>query len=462
MGRVVLLNPPGDKLYLRDQHCSSVSKANYYWPPVDLIMLSGLLSTDHEVVVIDAIIENISEEECIKKISLVKPDYIFFITGIASWINDFKFIEKLKTNTEAKIIASGGLLRSDYMNVMHKYKFLDAIIMDYTSKSVLDYMNGLEESIFDMCIRRGEDVILMPSSNLKEFSLPIPLHELFPLEKYRLPHNRYMPFTSILTSFGCPYQCSFCVASRIDFKYRPVSNVIEELEKLQTLGIREVFFKDFTFGVPRERSIQLCEEITKKIPNLSWVCSSRVNVIDEKLLKAMKAAGCHTIHFGVESAAQHLLDNYNKMTNINQIQETFDLCHKHKFKTLAHFILGLPGETEKTVMETIELAKKIKCDYVSFNIVTPTHGTALREECLKNKWIKEDDGELDSSEGFPTIEIPGISKDRLWELRNYAIRSFYLRPSYILRKLFGVKTAHELISLFREGTSMIFSMLRGK
>jgi radical SAM superfamily enzyme YgiQ (UPF0313 family) len=325
--------------------------------------------------------------------------------------------------------------------------------MDYTSRYILDYLNGNTE-LFDMCFRDGDDIIECPLKKDKVFEIPTPLHELFPLEKYRIPHGKYRPFTCMLTNYGCPYQCNYCISEKIDFKYRPLENIIPELEKLDKLGIREIFIKDFTFGIPADVVKGLCEEMITKFPKLSWICSSRVNVLDEEMLKLMKKAGCHTIQFGVESASQDILDSNNKKIKVEEIINMFDLCSRLRIKTLAHFILGLPGETEESLRQTIELAKRIKCHYASFNVAIPIKGTTLRERCEENNWIIGEEEELDSSRGYPVIETPSLTRERLWELRNYAVRSFYLRPSYVLRMLSYVRTPKDFFNLCKQGLSL--------
>lgn len=459
MKKVLLLNPPGDKLYLRDQHCSSTSKASYYWPPVDLLMQSGILSEGNEVTVIDAIIEKMDEESCLNRIKLHSPDFILFVTGVVSWVKDLSFMKRVKEETGAGMAASGGMLLSEYREIMERYEFLDIILMDFSSDCLSVFLKG-EEPSYDVCMRKDNEIVLKPYRKLKEFSIPVPRHELFPLKKYRLPHNRLSPFSSVMTNYGCPFNCSFCIAQKVDFKYRPVENVMEELKFLVSIGVREVFIKDFTFGIPRAAAEELCRRIKEELPGLSWICESRVNVMDEGILAAMKEAGCHTIQFGVESASQELLDSSDKGITVEQIRSVFQACRRLGIRTLAHFILGLPGETEDSLMDTIKLAKEIKCDYASFNMATPTPGTSLREKCIENNWLGDDSEELDSSLDFPVINTPMLPRERLWYLRNYALKSFYLDPSYIIRKLFSIKSANELITLFREGFSMLATIRR--
>jgi anaerobic magnesium-protoporphyrin IX monomethyl ester cyclase len=455
MAKVLLLNPPGKELYLRDQHCSSASKADYYWPPIDLILLSGILSQQHEAYVIDAVIEGMTEEGCTKKILGLMPHFIVFITGSVSWVADFEYMSKVKAACGAKLIASGGFLRSDYRMVMERFGFLDAVLFDFTSNYLLNFIKGNYDGLRDMCIRNNNEIEVFQENRVKQFVIPVPRHELFPLDKYRLPHARLMPFTSVLTNYGCPYSCSYCIAEHVNFKYRPVDNVLPEIEKIVSLGVKEIFFKDFTFGVPRKVAWDLCEALINKYPGLSWICSSRVDVMDEELLAQMKKAGCHTIQFGVESASQQLLDENNKQINIESIVKTFAACRKLGIKTLAHFILGLPGETEQSVFETIKLAKMIKCDYASFNVVTPVYGTSLRKRCIENNWLVGENEEFDSSNGYPVIETPYLSREKLWDLRNKAVKEYYFRPGFMLRKLLDVRSFKSLLNLIQNGFSLL-------
>ena len=288
--------------------------------------------------------------------------------------------------------------------------------------------------------------------------MPIPRHNLFKIEKYRLPHARKNPFTSVLTNYGCPYTCSYCIAECIDFKYRSAESVMDELHYITSLGIKEIFFKDFTFGIPKHIAEELCTRISRELPKLSWICSSRVDVLDERMLTLMKHAGCHTIQFGVETASQHLLDEVNKLTNINKIEETFKTCRELGIRTLAHFILGLPGETEESLRRTIAFSKKIECDFASFNVYMPIIGTSLREKCIDNHWIIDETEEFDPSRGYPLVETKELSREKLWELRNIALKTFYLRPGYILKKLKGIRSFYDLKVNVREGFELIKSI----
>ena len=451
--KILLLNPPGDKLYLRDEYCSAVSKADYYWPPIDLLVLSGILSPHYEIEVIDAIAQKMDYDSCRQYISQNRYSAIVFLTGAASWEKDLAFISRLKTAAkDTKLIGNGDILLAKGKELMARYPAIDAVLLDFTTDDIIKFLKGNFAEIKNMLFRaNGKVTTTERIFKSREFSYPVPRHELFPLKYYLLPHGRRFPFTMAIINFGCPFKCDFCIANTLGYKYRNADNALEELRYIRSLGIKEVFFEDFTFEANRKNTEAICRRMIEEKLNLSWICSSRVNTLDEPLLKLMKQAGCHTVMLGVESGDEALLRRYTKGIRINQIEQAFALCRSLSIKTLGHFIIGLPGETEETIRKTINLAKKINCDYASFNIAIPAFGTKLRREAMEKGYIAKDADVLDSSRAFPTIETEQLSKRKVLYWRNRAIREFYFRPGYILRRLLIARTLYEWKILFKNG-----------
>lgn len=462
MARIVLFNPPGSRLYLRDQYCSSPSKANYYWPPIDLIILSGILAEKHDVFVLDSIIEGFSFAKSLQILKERRVDFLIFITGTSSWKEDANTIQKIKEGCDCLTIASGDFLLDRYREVMAEHYFLDAVLLDFTSSHILDYLDNPTggHPIPDVVYRVGPEIIQGGQETQRVFKIPIPRHDFFPLKKYRVPHSQQHPLTSTITNFGCPFKCDFCIGSVLNFKYRESENVLAELKFIQSIGMKEVYFRDFTFGIPRHNTIEICERMIKEKLGLSWICLSRVDTVDEPLLRLMKSAGCHTIQFGVESSSQEILDKYQKRATQEQTRFTFDLCRKYGLKTLAHIILGLPGETEESLMKTVQFVIDLDCDYVSFNLAVPVIGTNLRKIAVDQGWLKNKDLGIGAT-FYPTMETEKLPAEKLWELRNKAIRSFYLRPHYLWKKIVGVGSVYDLRRLLREGSALVLSTFSG-
>ncbi len=465
MDKILLLNPPGDKLFQRDMYCSGVSKAYYYWPSIDMLVLSGILGQEYDLDILDAIAERLTPEDSWEKIQQCDYKAVIFLTGIASWKQDFAFIARLNKHKRSPlIIGNGDVLLYDAKKFLNEYDYLDAILFDYTSEDILLYLRGDFGDIGSMAFRNGGGIEVRKSKIMPgEFSFPVPHHEKFPLKKYLLAHGRRFPFTTVMTNFGCPFSCSFCPASVLSFKYRAVENVMEELRYVTSLGIKEVFFTDFTFEARRQNTLKLCRQIVKENLDISWACSSRANSLDEELLGWMKRAGCHTMLLGVENGDDELLKRYSKGVTKNQIRKGFALCRKFKIRTLGHFIIGLPGETEETARKSIEFAKEIDCDIASFNIAVPALGTSLRKAALKHGWLKEEVMEFDASEAYPTLETPEFSRQQAWEWRNRAVREFYFRPSYLFKAAVSSKSLYQWKVLILNGWAVLKSSIkRGK
>jgi len=463
MRKVLLLNLPGKKPYLRDYYCSLISKGDFAWHPLDLTILSGILNQDFEISVIDALAEKIKPSDCFHKISEIKPDTIIFLSGAVSWEEDKKFLKEVKKREDVELIGTGDIFLFKSEDFLRKNSFLDAALLDFTSSDIVDFLKKKERSFESLVYRKGRKIVSPKKGINKEkvFSLPLPRLDLFPLKRYHCPVVKTFPFATVIISLNCPYHCHFCTYGNLDFKLREVKNVIEELDYIKSLGIKEIRFKDNTFGASRIQVVELCEEMIKRNFNFKWSCSSRVDILDEKLLKLMKKSGCHTIQFGVESGSQEILNRYNKGFTLEQVRHTFSLCKKIGIRTMGHFIIGLPGENEKTVLKTINFAKKLNCDFAAFNIASPRIGSDLREEAGKKGWLTSRKlFRTDSSLAYPVIKTESLSQKELWRLRNKAIRDFYFRPSYIFKKMFCLSSFSELKTLIRQAFLLFISMFK--
>lgn len=263
---------------------------------------------------------------------------------------------------------------------------------------------------------------------------------------------RHPKLVTVLTDYGCPYKCDFCIMSTIGYKFRSVDNVMEELNYIKSLGIKEIYFDDQTFGANRARTLELLKGM--KGMNFSWSCLSRVDVMTDEFVKAMSKAGCHTVMLGVESGSQKILDKYHKGINKDKIREAFKICRNYGVKTMGTFMIGLPGETEKDVLETIQFAKELKCDYASFNTPVARMNTPMRKEAINNNLIEKGMYEMDQSGDYGIIGSEELSPEKIRELKNKAVREFYFRPTYILQRIFGVRTFYELKSNIKSGLAI--------
>lgn len=454
MKKVLLLNPPAKNYFIRDYYCSHISKGAYYWPPLDLLVLSGMFKKYFEVYLLDAFIQRISSVVALGCIKKLAPDFIISVAGAVSWNLDMIFLSQVKKIGNFPIVLSGDYPLAYPEKVIKEYPFIDAILLDFTDSEIIKFING--EKLFalrNVFTKFDYDNPIIITE--KNFSIPIPWHNLFPLKRYNLPHIYYHPFATIMTDFGCLFHCAFCPFERIGYKTRNLDNIAEELEYIISLGIRELWLRDQSFGSLKNHALNFCNILKKISKRFSWSCEMRVDAADEELLKSMKDCGCHTVMFGVETADEGVLRMQKKEITKNQVRKAFNLTKRIGLRTLAHFIFGLNGENLESEIKLIDFCLSLDPDYASFNIATPLWNTSFREEVINNNWLIDEKIEVDSSCSYPVWETGQLKRSEIWQIRKLAIRRFYLRPYYFLNKLKMIKTCYQLYILFKEGLHLL-------
>ncbi len=449
----VLLHCPAEGLYLHDYYTSYSSKANYYWPPTDLVLLSGVLR-EFDLRVIDAIAERLSEDECLRRLREIGPDFVVFTTGTATWRSDFKFMARVRTDLAVRVIGSGSVFYFEAERFFKQAPFLDAAILDIVSPEIAAYIEAPDRPTTALAVRRGDRVIVPPPAEAcSDYGIPRPRHDLFPLRANRSPLARRLPFALVVASIGCPFGCRFCVAGAMAYRYRNIGNVLEELEDLRALGVREIMFNDPTFTVSKKRVLELCGRMVEKRFNFSWVCNAHLSTLDEEMAAALRKAGCHTLMIGVESGEEDILAASNKKITKAKAVEAFRTARRAKLRTLAYFIIGLPGESPESARRTIEFAKELSPDFASFTVLTPDIGSPLRKESIEQGRLDPEILTFDST-APPVFSSSGMTTQEIWKMRQRAVRSFYLRPSYLLRKLLGIRSFRDFAILVEQAKAM--------
>lgn len=465
--RVLLLNPPGTQKYFRDYFCTLVSKARYYYHPVDLIYLSGILDrAGYYLECVDAIAESLSPEAVFVRAQQFAPEVVIYLLASPSYSEDVAFLTKLKQqHPQATFIGSGDVYREIREDALRLHSFCDAVLTDFSTGDLLRWLERTQDEVVDNLIYRGKDakVYAGPEKHGHGFySMPVPRWDLWPLERYQFPFAEQKRWATVLTDFGCPFSCTFCPMSTTGYKLRDIDTVLDELRLLRALGVHEIFFRDQTFGVNRVRTQELLRRIKQEFPELRWTCWSRVDLVNEEFLRMVYAAGCHTIMFGIESANEDILKRYKKNTKRSQMESALTLARQVGLKTVGTFVIGLPGESAESIEATIEYATRIPLDYASFNIATPRFGTTFRKIMQERGEIDANRMEFDSSRTQPTWlessseEGDTLPNERIYSLQRRAIRRFYLRPLYLLRRVATTRSFYQFFLQLQEGWGLLF------
>ncbi len=287
-----------------------------------------------------------------------------------------------------------------------------------------------------------------------------PDRRLLPIEKYSSVLAKTRHVTTMITSRGCPFRCTFCKLNFQKTLQRSAQNVVEEFCRIKELGIAEVEVYDDTFTWSAKRVEEICRALIDRDLGLSWAIRDRVTGVKPENLELLRRAGCSRIHLGVESGADKTLEIIKKRITTAQARTAVRLVKEAGFTTLTYFMIGLPCETRDDVLRTINFALELDTDYAEFNVCVPYAGTEMYETALREGTITQDYWRDFARRPVANFKIPQLIEDHLSKrellgLRDEAIRRFYFRPKVIARELMGIRSADELKRKSRMGLSLL-------
>jgi radical SAM superfamily enzyme YgiQ (UPF0313 family) len=264
--------------------------------------------------------------------------------------------------------------------------------------------------------------------------------------------------TIIITSRGCPFKCKFCYRAVFGktVRFRSPDNVIDEIKQCYEQGIKNFLFYDDTFTINRERVVKICNLIISNKLKIKFDVRSRVDMIDFDLLKLLKKAGMLQIHLGVESGVQSVLDRMEKGITLTQVEQAFKWCGRLGIRTLAYIMIGCPSETRGDIAATVNFVKQLKPDYLHATIFTPLPGSSFYDEWVAH--TKKDVWKEYANEPTRSFVPPvwgDIPREELEVVLDGLYREFYLRPTYIGKRLLEVRSLGRLGKYFKAGWRLL-------
>ena len=271
-------------------------------------------------------------------------------------------------------------------------------------------------------------------------ALPFPARDLMKNELYVRPDTGE-PMATVQTGKGCPSRCTYCLTPEISGKRvrkRSVENVFAEIsECYYVYGIRNFFFKADTFTIDKEWVRSLCEKILQSELNgkIAFAANSRVNPLSKETLLLMKKAGCFMIAFGFETGSRRTMERIQKGATLEQNRQAMKWAREAELPVYGFFMIGFPWETKKDINRTWRFILDTDPDFIEVSIALPYYGTELYRECRKMGTLNQD---IFGNDYFhaSTSGTATLSMDELTTYRTRMLLSYYLRPVYILRKLF--------------------------
>jgi radical SAM superfamily enzyme YgiQ (UPF0313 family) len=465
---IMLVNPPtpDGELWIRTQHrVGRRTRENMIWPQVSLAQMAALLHPVYKIKVVDCNAERMGWPEFAKLLDKYQPKYYLTQMTAPTLENDMYgcFLAHARG---AKTIAFGTHVTPIPVETMRPYPSLDFALVgepDLTIRDLLDHLENrfserspeiakmfekhdpaykpsLNEDgtvnlrgIKGIAWRKGEEINLnFPRPFVADLDdMPIPMHELLPLQSYRMPLIKGA-FTFIVTSRGCPAGCTYCI-KHVSYQYsariRSPKLIMDEMWQLKKLGINNIHMYADLFTVNRDQVIELCQRMIDEKINLHWTSNSRVDFVDEEMLALMGKAGCRLISWGIESGNEQILKHARKGAYPDKAERALRWAKKAGIMNWGYFIIGLPGETEETIRQTINFAKKLPLDIALFHVAAPYPGTPFFFEVVENKWFRPGTRweHVDMDKGT-VLDYPNISAERLLYWQKRAFREWAFRP----------------------------------
>ena len=430
--KVLMINPP--------YNSSKYKFIGLVAPPLGIAYIAAMLEKNGITVkILDAPALEIGHEAVKNEIQKYSPD-IVAVTSVTPTIESALKTAKISKEAcpNAVTVLGGYHPTFTYQEVL-KNDFVDIVICGEGELTMVELVDSLEneKNLREVKGIATKDFKTLPRGIIKDLdSIPFPARHLLPMDEYKIL-NMKLTTGTIVSGRGCPYKCSFCASSAMHgqkLRLRSAENVVDEMEYLvNDHNIEMVAFMDDTFTLNNKRVYEICETIKDRGLDNYWGCTARVDTISEDLLKTMKDAGCITMFLGVESADQQFLNQINKNTNINRIKKTFQLTKDYGMRTIASVVLGMPGDTKRSITTTIKFVKTLDPSYAVFSLATPYPGTDFYLNAVSENLIKINDWSKYTLLS-PVLETVDCSLDELKKLQKKAFKEFYLRPSYIARR----------------------------
>ena len=409
--------------------------------PLGLAYMAAVLAQNNfEVKVFDCPIYGIDHENLKKELNVYQPT----IVGVGAMTQTFE--SALKTAyaakeacPDAKIAMGGPHATFQDKEILAQESVVDIIVRGEGEETLLELAKQPQmQNIGDikgLTYRKDNQIVQTPTrpfiQNLD--ALPRPDYKQIPIEKYRINGKRILP---IISSRGCPFQCSFCVASEMfgrTFRARSPNNVLDEIEWLKNeYGAEGIQFQDDTFSFDKKRAIDICDGMIERKVNLKWGCGTRADVTTKELLAKMHKAGCDEICFGVESGCQRIRDSLKKKVTTKQCENAIKWSKEAGIFTTVSIILGYPGETRETLKESLDFVRKVEPDSVWLNIPTPYPGTELRALVQSYGWKMTNDWNRYNTMNA-IFEDPNLPAEEVLKARMDFYNKFY-SVKYFLRQ----------------------------
>ena len=489
--KVLLLNPPYFKMYSRSSRSPAVTKSSTLYYPIFLSYATGVLEKNgFDVKLIDAVAAGYTREDVFKIVKDYKPDLTVVDTSTPSIDNDLEVAAGIKDACDTFIVMVGPhvsalaeetLMLSGKIDAVARHEY-DYTLLDLAKslamqrsgtnagkgRDFLKEINGLSFRLGEVIRHNTDRPYIENLDEIPFVSKTYKRHLSGHMNRYFYGANLH-PVMAIISGRGCPHQCNYCVYPQTmtgnRYRLRSVADLVDELEfiKNEFPKVKETFLEDDTLTVDRQRAQAISQEIINRKLKITWSTNSRADV-DYETMKIMHKSGCRELCVGFESASQEILDKLGKHIQWDRyLKFRKDASHAG---LLVHgcFMYGNDGETPQTMRQTLELAKQLNCDSSQFYPIMVYPGTKAYNDYKKQgRLVAKSYRDWLTLDGLHNcvVSLPNISSKELVDFCDKSRREFYLRPRYLLSKIFQIiLKPREAKRILRAATTLMRHIFR--
>jgi len=387
----------------------SLSETQNNFVPLGLAYIAAIFEKEGcEVRVIDASAPygNYTVQSLLEEIKKYEPDLIGFSLTITFVNYSYQLIKEISKISSALIVAGGPHVTILPKEVLeHGAKIAIRGEGEETASDLIKYLNrqiGLPEILGISYIDDKNNIVDNPPrpqiANLD--LIPFPAKHLIRKEDFFRSSADNIRYSNMITSRGCPGLCTYCANQYMWgrlVRYRSAENILSEMKLLQeNYGVKIFNFFDDAFTANRKKTYELCEGMIKKLQGMRWHCITRVDLVDQNLLRKMKEAGCQHINYGVESGDPETLKRIRKMISLDQVKKALTWTKENGITAGVNFMHGFPWDTKESIQKTRNFIREIQPlvrDIMAGGILTPYPGTEIYEEYkdkygFRDWWLK--------------------------------------------------------------------------
>jgi anaerobic magnesium-protoporphyrin IX monomethyl ester cyclase len=466
--RVLLVNPPARRM-VRSILPAEVEAERGLFPPLGVLYLAAALTglSGVEVSVIDAQAEGLTADDVARRVARDGHDVVGVTALTFTLVDAMDVAMAVKAARPGTAVIAGGPHPHLFPEATLGLGPFDAVCRGEGELSFRALIAGWPRTkdspppgIWWRGGKKGEPEVAPYVEALD--GLPFPARRLSRVELYHSVLSGLRPITTMMSSRGCPFGCVFCDRPHLGKRFRPrgAENVVDEMEEVAGLGVKEIVFYDDTFTVDRERVRAIAELVLERGLKIAWDVRARVSDLAAEDYKLCRRAGMSRVHFGVESGDPELLKSLRKGITIEQARAAFLAAREAGLETLAYFMAGLPGETRETMQRTLELAIELSPDYAHFSVLIPFPGTPVYQTGLERGIIARDVWSEFAADPRPDF-VPPVWEEKLSKAEILAglsrmYRTFYRQPAVLARRVRRAGSLAGLVRGARLGMRILF------